>query len=233
MKLSIIIPVFNEEATIEKIISKVKSVKFPIKWQIIVVNDGSDDKTSLILAKIKSSNVKIVNHRTNLGKGAAIRTGIKHAQSEIIAIQDADLEYDPNDLPRLADPILKGKAKVVYGSRFINYPLVIWGKKRTLLPSHWIANKVLNFLFSLLYQQKITDLESGHKLFKKEVAPKLESNGFDIEVELTAKFLKNGQKILELPIKTAPRGYDEGKKIKTKDGLIAIWKMLSWRFTKQ
>ena len=233
MKLSIIIPVFNEEATIEKIISKVKSVKFPIKWQIIVVNDGSDDKTSLILAKIKSSNVKIVNHRTNLGKGAAIRTGIKHAQSEIISIQDADLEYDPNDLLRLVDPILKGEAKIVYGSRFINYPLMIWGKKRTLLPSHWIANKVLNFLFSFLYQTKLTDFETGYKLFTKDALPKLESNGFDIEVELTAKFLKSGHKILELPIKTTPRGYDEGKKIKTKDGLIAIWKMLSWRFTKQ
>ena len=238
MILTIIIPAYNEEETIEDIILKVLAVKFPnqIKMQILVINDASTDKT---MAKVKNikiknniKNLKLISHSVNMGKGQAIKTGLKSAAGEIILIQDADLEYDPEYLPRLIKPILLNKASVVYGTRLKNYPLRLTGVKRTPLISHYIANKLLSLITSLLYGKSVTDMETGYKVFTKEVLKNinLNSNRFDIEPEITAKVLKKGYKIFEVPIKTIPRGYNEGKKITWKDGFVALWTLVKYRF---
>lgn len=232
MKLSIIIPVFNEEKTVKQLIQKVKSVTLPqkLKKEIIVINDASTDTTEKILSKIKG--VKLIHHKINLGKGAAIKTAFRYVKGQIIAIQDADLEYNPEDLRKLINPILKNKTYVCFGTRLKNYPLRFWGKNKTVLPTHWIANKSLSLLTSLLYQSKISDMETCYKVFRKEVIEKinLRSSRFDFEPEITAKILKQGYKILELPIKVNPRTKKQGKKIQFQDGLFAIWALLKYRF---
>lgn len=232
MKLSIIIPVFNEEATINELLTKVRLLKFPLKLQkeIIVINDGSRDNTKKILEKVKK--IKLIHHKKNLGKGAAIKTGLKHSTGDIIAIQDADLEYDPKDLLKLLKPIVKNKSKVCYGTRLKNYPLKLWGEDKTVLPTHWIANKTLSLLTSLLYRTKISDMETCYKVFKREVIDGIEikSAKFDFEPEITAKILKKGYKILELPIKVNPRTKKQGKKIQFKDGFYAIFALIKYRF---
>lgn len=228
MKLSVIVPVFNEEKTIKEIIKRVKKVKF--QKEIIVVDDGSTDKTKQIVRSIR--NIKLVEHKKNLGKGTAVRTGIKIAKGDIILIQDADLEYDPNDYEKLIKPIVSGKTKVVYGSRLKNYPLILFGKNKTPMPFHLIANRVLTFLTNLLYGNGLTDMETCYKVFTKEVAMSLNlvSNGFEIEPEITAKILKKGFKIHEVPIRVKPRGYEDGKKINWKDGAKAIYYLFYFRF---
>lgn len=228
MKLSVIIPVFNEEKTVREIIRKVKKVKF--QKEIIVIDDGSTDKTPKILQGIR--NIQVFSHKTNLGKGAAVRTGIKKAIGDIILIQDADLEYNPKDYERLIKPIADGKAKVVYGSRLKNYPLVLLGKGKTPMPLHLIANRVLTLLTNILYRSELTDMETCYKVFTKAVAREIElfSNGFEIEPELTAKILKKGYKIYEVPIKVKPRGYKDGKKINWKDGVRAVYYLFYFRF---
>lgn len=233
MKLSIIIPVYNEEKTIAEIIKRVKKVKLSdgISKEIIVVNDASIDKTKEKLKKINE--IKILNHKINKGKGAAVMTGIKISKGDIVVIQDADLEYKPEDIVSLITPILKKKTQVVYGSRLKNYPLNLSGKRKTPLISHYLGNKFLSLVTSVLYKSYISDMETGHKAFRKTVLNgiKINSERFEFEPEFTAKVLKKGCKILEIPIKVKPRGYDEGKKITWKDGFQAVWALIKYRFT--
>jgi len=236
MKLSIIIPVYNEEKTIREIISKVKIVKLPknLQREILVVDDASTDTTTLALrGASKTLDLKIFKHAVNKGKGAAIRTGIKNSSGDIILIQDADLEYDPDDYPRLLKPILDKKFEVVYGTRLKNYPIRLFGKKHTPFLTHYLGNAFLSLATRLLYGSKITDMETCYKVFKKEVIKDVEikSNRFEFEPEITAKILKAGYKIHEVPIKVNPRGYDEGKKITWKDGFLALWTLIKYRFT--
>lgn len=230
--LSIIIPVFNEEKTIEALLKKVNEVKLQnVKKDIIIVDDYSTDKTSNILSSLKKIKFYYIRQKENKGKGAAVRRGIKEAKGDFIIIQDADLEYDPNDYHRLLEPILQKKAKVVYGTRLKNYPLKFWGHHKTVLPLHLIANRFLTLLVNLLFRSNLTDMETGYKLFAKEVLSSftLESDKFEIEPELTIKTIKADYSIFEVPIKTNPRGYNEGKKIGFVDGLKAIWTIFKYR----
>lgn len=238
MKLSIIIPVFNEEKTIGKILKKVEVVKLPLEKEIIVVDDGSTDSSKSEIKKISRAflrikNIKFFSHDENLGKGAAVRTGINRATGDIIIIQDGDLEYDPSYYPLLLKPIIEKRADIVYGTRLVNYPLRLWGKDKTILPTHLIANKVLSGLTNLLYGSSLTDMETCYKVFRASClnGVKLESNGFEFEPEITAKFLKKGCKIIEIPIKVKPRTRKEGKKISWKDGLLAVVALLKFRFS--
>ncbi len=233
MKLSIIIPTYNEEKTISELLTIVKNVDLKAKKvekEILVINDGSKDNTSSIVKKFKD--VRLIEHDKNKGKGAAIRTGIKEATGDIIIIQDADLEYDPNEYLKLIQPIIDGKTKVVYGSRFLNKKFKLFGKNKTILPMHLIGNKFLTFLTSILFKQKLTDMETCYKIFRSEVIKKIDikSNRFEFEPEITAKILKRGYKIKEIPIKYKPRDFNEGKKITIKDGLLAVFYLLKYRF---
>lgn len=233
MKLSIIIPIFNEDKTIAQILEKVDKVKLPafFEKEIIVINDGSYDNTNKILSK-QTIKFKYFKHKKNLGKGAAIRTGLSKMSGDLIIIQDADLEYNPDYYSSLIEPILKNKALVVYGTRLTNYPLNLWGKNKTVLPSHLIANKLLTFLTNILFNAQLTDMETGYKVFRKKTLDniKINSNNFDFEAEITAKILKKGYRIIEVPIITNPRTYKEGKKIGWRDGLSAIWTLIKYRF---
>lgn len=232
MKLSIIIPVFNEEKTISKILEKVKSVKLPnnFKKEIIVVDDGSTDATARILKEVRG--VLYFAHNANLGKGAAVRTGISHTSGDVLIIQDADLEYDPNDYNKLLDCLIKNSANVVYGTRLKNYPLKLWGKDKTPLPTHWLGNKFLTFVTNILYGSSISDMETCYKLFYRKVIDgvALNSNRFEIEPEITAKMLKSGHKIYEIPITVKPRTHKEGKKINWQDGFTALLTLIKYRF---
>ncbi|MDW8056595.1 MAG: glycosyltransferase family 2 protein, partial [Elusimicrobiota bacterium] len=195
MKLSIIIPVYNEEKTILAVVDKVLKTDFGISKEIIIVDDGSTDETPSILKKLQISDCKIIFHTTNKGKGAAVKTGIENSTGDIIAIQDADLEYNPEELKYLIKPILEGKSLVVYGSRFMKDNPVLYKK-------YYLGNKFMSWFISLLFGQKITDSYTCYKVFHKKVLEniKLESKRFELEAELTCKFLKYGYKILELPI---------------------------------
>jgi dolichol-phosphate mannosyltransferase len=227
MKLSIIIPVFNEEKTILSILNKLK--KCPIgnlKKEIIIVDDFSSDNTKKILKKIRNRNIKILYHERNMGKGFAIRTALKHFTGDILIIQDADLEYDPGDYKKLLEPILSKKAEVVYGSRFIQK------KNKQKFNKFYIANKILSEITSILYPQKITDMETCYKVFRRDIIKKinLKCKRFDFEPEITAKILKKRIKILEVPINYHPRSKKEGKKIGWDDGFVALWALIKYRF---
>ena len=233
--LNIIIPVYNEEKTIEDIIKKVQSINlnFDIKKELIIVNDGSSDSSDKILKKIVRgyNNIIYIKHQRNKGKGAAIRTALANCNGNIILIQDSDLEYNPEDYNNLLKPIMENKASVVYGSRFINTKLKLFGKDKTLHISHYFGNKFLTFVTGLFYNKKITDMETGYKVFKSNIIKniKLEANRFEIEPEITSKILKSKHSIYGIPISFNPRKFEEGKKISWKDGIKALYYLLKYR----
>jgi len=225
MIISIIIPVYNEKNYIKGTLDRLASVNFEnAEKEIIIVDDGSIDGSGEIL-KTFEKDYKIIYHQTNQGKGAALKTGLAAASGEIIIIQDADWEYDPADMPKLIKPIVTGQTEVVYGSRMLGKnPVGHW--------RYYLGNEFISLLTSILYHTRLTDVETGYKVFKKNIIQKFQfvSNDFGIEAELTAKFLKNKIKILELPISYAPRKFDEGKKINWRDGVKAIYILIKCRF---
>ena len=227
MKLSVVIPVYNEELTIKEIIDRVLAV--PIDKEIIVVDDGSTDRTPEILKGSKDKVTIVYNSLINIGKGAAIRIGFEQVKGDIVIIQDADLELDPSEYPRIIEPIMEGKADVVYGSRFLGKR----GRKETSL-LNYLANKLLAFLTNLLYGSHLTDMETAYKCFRVDVIKRmrLKSLGFEIEPELTAKTLRLGYKIYEVPISYHPRRIEEGKKIGFMDGIKAVYYLFEYRFCK-
>lgn len=225
MELSVIIPVYNELQTIQEVVQRVQSQ--PFSKEIIIVDDCSTDGTRDLLQTTEwPPNVRILYHERNMGKGAGIRTALQSVTKEIVIIQDADLEYNPSDFGVVLRPILDGVADVVYGSRFL-------GIHRSFMLHHYIGNKMLTLITNVLYNNILTDMETGYKAFRAPVLKgfKIKSNRFDFEPEITAKVLKRGYRIYEVPIYYAGRDYAEGKKITWRDGLSALWALVRFRFS--
>lgn len=224
--LSILVPAFNERATIAEALRRLRQVDLPIGREIIVIDDGSTDGTGEILKRLADSTVRVVTLSTNSGKGAAVRRGLEAARGDIVVIQDSDLEYDPRDLPRMLRPILEGQARVVYGSRFT-------GERRNMLFWHWVGNRFLSLVTNLLYNTTISDMETGYKMFDTRLlrSLRLRADRFDFEPEVTAKVLRSGERVWEVPIRYAGRELDEGKKISWRDGLPALGTLVRYRFT--
>jgi len=225
MKISVIIPVYNEIHTIREILSRVHRMK--LADEIIIVDDGSSDGTRELLKEyFNQEPYHVIFHKRNLGKGAAVNTGIKAAQGDVIIIQDADLEYDPREYPNLLRPIEEGLADVVYGSRFLG------GARRPILFWNMVANKILTLVTNVLYNNILTDMETGYKVFRKEIVQDMtiHAKRFDFEPEFTAKVLKKKVKIFEVPISFNPRDYSEGKKIRMRDAFEAMWTLFKYRF---
>jgi len=224
-KISIIIPAYNEKNTIRAVIKRLINADFGIDKEIIVVNDGSTDGTQDILKEITEKEVIVAHHKVNLGKGAAIRTALKHISGDIIIIQDADLEYPPEQCKDLIRPILDGQADVIYGSRFL-------GIHRVFMVWHYFGNKLVTFLANILYNTTLTDVEVGYKIFTRQALEGIiiRSNRFDFETEFTAKIFKKRLRVVEAPIIYYGRGYSEGKKITWKDAFPAIWALIKYRF---
>ncbi|MBV9866359.1 MAG: glycosyltransferase family 2 protein [Abitibacteriaceae bacterium] len=225
--LSVVMPVYNEEATIQEIIARVREVDIP--KEIVIVDDGSQDGTRQILREEiagKFSDVKIFFHKRNRGKGAAIRTAITHATGDYILIQDADLEYDPREYHRLLEPLLDGRADVVFGSRFLG------GPHRVCFFWHRVANSLLTTYSNVMTNLNLTDMEVCYKVFRREViqSVRLRCNRFDFEPEVTAKVAGRGYRIYEVPVSYSGRDYTEGKKIGLKDAFAAFWAITKYRF---
>ncbi len=223
MKISVIVPVFNEKGTIEEVLRRIKNVK--IEKEIIVVDDYSTDGTRQLLKGIKDKEIKVLFHSRNRGKGAAIRTAQTYIAGDVVIIQDADLEYEPKDYLNLVKPIKNGRADVVYGSRF-------FGVHKFSSFWHYFGNKFLTWVTNVLYRARLTDMETCYKAFKASMFLDLniKAKRFDIEPEITAKILKANLKVVEVPITYFGRCYEGGKKITWKDGLMALWTLLKYRF---
>jgi glycosyltransferase involved in cell wall biosynthesis len=223
--LSVVMPVYNERETIEGMIARVLAVP-GIRIELIVVDDGSKDGTSEILRDLQGRYRFKLLQKPNGGKGSALRLGFKEVTGDLVVIQDADTEYSPEELPDLIDLICRGRADVVYGSRFL-------GRHRVFLFTHYLGNLFLTFLTNVLYNTMLTDMETCYKAMRVEVLRSftLDSNGFGIEPEMTAKIFKRGYRVYEVPITYDGRGYDEGKKITWRDGVVALWVLLKYRFT--
>ncbi len=218
-------PVYNEIKTIAEIVKRVKAVG--IASEIVIVDDGSTDGTRDFLKTLENDpQVRIVLHERNQGKGAAVRTAIAAATGDVMLIQDADLEYDPREYPGLLKPIEENLADVVYGSRFLGAP------HRAILFWNMVANKLLTLFTNILYNNILTDMETGYKVFRREVVEKmpLHARGFEFEPEFTAKILKSKVRVFEVPIAFNPREYSEGKKIKITDAFVAVWTLIKYRF---
>ncbi|RJP33318.1 MAG: glycosyltransferase family 2 protein [Actinobacteria bacterium] len=219
-------PVFNERNTIKEILRRVRQVDLgDLEREIVIVDDCSTDGTRDILAMEEDSSTRVIRHPENRGKGAAVRTGFATAGGDLIIIQDADLEYDPEDYPKLLEPVLKGKAQVVYGSRFT-------GPRKNMLFWHFVGNRFLALVTNVLYNTTLSDMETCYKLFTREALQgiELKSDHFDIEPEITAKILKKRIRIFEVPISYAGREMEEGKKITWRDGIPALWCLIKYRF---
>lgn len=226
MKLSIIIPILNEEKTVEEIIRRVANAPLSIEKEIIVVNDGSTDSTADVLERMKEKhNLILEAHIKNQGKGSSIVTGLKMATGDFVIIQDADLEYDPKDYQKLLNPLISKQGEVVYGSRLLK-------ENRKSSWAFYLGGKLVTAVTNILYNTKITDEPTCYKVFKKDLlnSLNLQSRGFEFCPEVTAKVAKRGIKILEVPISYNPRNSLQGKKIKWKDGIIAVWTLLKYKF---
>lgn len=228
MKLSVVMPVYNEKGTIHEIIARVLKVDTGLEKELVIVDDFSTDGTRDILGQLDNPRIKVFFHPKNMGKGAALRTGFSQVQGDIVLIQDADLEYDPREYPKLLEPILDGRADVVYGSRFLG------GPHRVLFFWHYVANKMLTGFANLLSNLNLTDIETCYKVFKKDVLSRirLKSDRFGFEPEVTIKVAKLKCRVYEVPISYSGRDYSEGKKIGWKDGLAAIYHLLRYKFFK-
>lgn len=223
--LSVVMPVFNERETIEEIIRRVHAVS--LRTELIVVDDGSTDGTREILVQLQAElGFRLLLQERNQGKGAALRRGFDEVTGDLVVIQDADLEYSPEEYPQLIELICRGRADVVYGSRFL-------GRHRVFMFSHYLGNRIVTLLTNVLYNTMLTDMETCYKVMRAEIARGLDvrSNGFGIEPEMTAKIFKRGYRVYEIPITYDGRGYDQGKKITWRDGVVALWVLLKYRFT--
>jgi glycosyltransferase involved in cell wall biosynthesis len=223
--LSVVMPVYNERETVESMVGRVLSVP-GIRVELIVVDDGSKDGTTQILQALQPKYRFKLLTKENGGKGSALRRGFKEVTGDLVVIQDADTEYSPEELPELIELICQGRADVVYGSRFL-------GRHRVFLFTHYLGNMFLTFLTNVLYNTMLTDMETCYKAMRIEVLRSfsLESDGFGIEPEITAKIFKRGYRVYEVPITYDGRGYEEGKKITWRDGVVALWVLLKYRFS--
>ncbi len=224
--ISIIIPLYNEEETAAELVKKVLSLKLPLEKQILAVDDGSTDSTYEIIEQVSKTHpeVTILKHRKNAGKGAALQTAFSHTRGDIVIIQDGDLEYDPAEIPKVIKPLVEGKADLVYGSRFLKNP------RRNFLFFFYLGNKLLTYISNIFTSFKTTDMETCYKAFKKELIENMElkEKRFGVEPELTAKFSKKRPRFAEIPIKYKGRAKKEGKKIKWKDGIKAIYCIIKY-----
>jgi glycosyltransferase involved in cell wall biosynthesis len=223
--LSVVMPVYNERETVEEIIRRVLAV--PVRIQLVVVDDGSGDGTrDILLGLQRELGFQLVLQERNQGKGAALRRGFEEVRGDLVVIQDADLEYSPEEYPQLIELICQGRADVVYGSRFL-------GRHRVFMFSHYLGNRIVTLLTNILYNTMLTDMETCYKVMRAEIAKgmDLQSKGFGIEPEMTAKIFKGGHRVYEIPITYDGRGYDQGKKITWRDGFVALWVLLKFRVT--
>jgi glycosyltransferase involved in cell wall biosynthesis len=224
-KLSILIPVYNERRTIAEAVRRARIVDLPVDREILIIDDGSTDGTGEIIKRLADSTVKVLTQPVNMGKGAALRRGFEESTGEYVVVYDADLEYDPRDWPALLRPALEGEASAVYGSRFT-------GERRNMMFWHWMGNRFLSLVTNVLYNTTLSDMETCSKLIEGDLIRSLHltSNRFDIEPEITAKLLRLGVRIYEVPIRYTGREVEEGKKISWRDGFPALWALVKYRF---